>query len=67
MTTKQIALKLIEEFEPYMTQGGKGPEVYAKECALLAVDTILKSKAGDEKTDYEIFFYSQLKKEISAL
>lgn len=67
MTAKQTAIKLIEEFEPYMTLNGKGPEVYAKECALVAIDTLLRSKAGDERTDYEVFFFNQVKKEILSL
>lgn len=67
MTAKQTAIKLVEEFEPYMTLNGKGPQVYAKECALAAINTLLGSKTGDEKTDYEVFFYNQVKKELLAL
>lgn len=67
MTPREKAIKLIEEFEPYMTLNGKGPQVYAKECALIAINTLLKAQEGSESSNYEVYFYNEVKKELLAL
>lgn len=67
MSPKEKAIKIIEEFYPFMTLGGKGANEYAKECALIAVDLLLKAQVGNDKTNFEIYYYKQVRDELKSL
>jgi hypothetical protein len=67
MSPREKAIKLIEEFHPYMTPNGRGANEYARECALLAIDLLLRSQQGTEKSNFEIYYYKQVKEELKKL
>lgn len=74
MTPKEKAINLVEKFIPYtkVSKGGFGLEDYydnAKECALIAVDEILKSylKYQIFETYDEYKYWEEVKQEIEKL
>ena len=78
MTPKQKAEELVNKYKPYVypyvgssyMTGDEYPEQisrYAKACALIAVDEILKVASFYNDTQAEVTYWQEVKKEIEKL
>ena len=78
MTPKEKAERLIKQFIPYMycymgsgmlsnDYDEKVALKYAKQCALIAVDEILKNDGFTQFDDYLTEYWQQVKQEIELL
>ena len=72
MTPKEKAIDLVDKFNPYALDSAsdksRGGEVSAKQCALLAVDEILKSRPVITDSQFEYNkYWTEVKKELQKL
>ena len=68
MTPKEKAEELVNRFAPYVDTFHKGILENAKQCALIAVDEILKSyDSKDLIYPKEVKYWQEVKKEINNL
>ena len=65
MTPKEKAKELIDKFDE--TMEFYVPARYAKQCALIAVDEILKNDGFTQFDDYLTEYWQQVKQEIELL